>query len=1004
MPAQRLNFYRLLELDPAVDDWLAIELQLGKMKEQWAKDRTQGNPKAKRRAETALPLLKELEETLKDPEKRRQEAREARQQLEEARARDFQELDEAITLLRGTGDCDAEQWRRLLQHFLGRLSEAQLRSRLESAGIRLAFEGERTEDRRPSAPSLDKALVAQIQKNLEHLGHGDLYEFLGLRPQSSPQALSDRAKALYGESLRRGRADGDSAALNELAGVCSKVFASDAEKAKYDRYRSEAAMEGLKPQLELAGADGVLERKEVEALLHLARQRGVERAVAEAFISDYEAKRKWRVQRMDPGQREPEPQLCGFCRALSPPEAARCKSCGEPLRLDCPRCGMSNPTADAACGRCGARTGDAPLVKELLREGEALALAGKVSEAVICFDQGLLYWPGWAPLVEARRRVVEANKAREAALAELEGLFGKRHLQAALGALGRLERSGGSQGLEPIRRRIEEGLTRARKAFEGAEELRRRGTDAEAVLDGYEEALALCADFLPAHQALQAFPPPAPQGLVVEPSGSGFRLRWQGPASKRRLAFRVLRKARATPLGPEDGESLGETAAQELQDPSAAAGVPWWYAVYGVRGDTPSRQAARSGPHLLLGEVGDLEAVAGDGQITLRWKRPAGCLRVEVRRGPRKIPSPTEGDLVPTSGDSALDTGLANGETFGYRVSAVYADPLRAGAELRSTGRHLLVRPVAPPPAVEDLRAEFREGVIELRWTPLSSAQVEVRRLKGSEALALGSAVSLSELGRLGEAVPGLGSGFARTPVGSRGKALFQPFSVREQTAVAGMAVEVLTLEPVRRLRARRTGAGLALSWDWPSGGTRVLIAWDAGSFPTDPDPSRPQSRFLSRAEYGQSGCWLLPGHLVTGRLYLSVFSAAEEEALFSPPARIVDSGGEIATVSYQVRTRKHLLTRKVLEAWVELSTSDGLSMLPAVALVGKTSDVPISAKDGEVLGEPGELALTSGQGRITIPEHFLASRYFLKLFFLDPGAAREIRLLPAPKARLQVA
>jgi len=83
MAAERPNFYLLLELDPKVDDWPTIQQRLLEKQRAWANDKTMGNPKARRRAESSLAMLHEIETLLKDSEARQKEAKEARRQQKE---------------------------------------------------------------------------------------------------------------------------------------------------------------------------------------------------------------------------------------------------------------------------------------------------------------------------------------------------------------------------------------------------------------------------------------------------------------------------------------------------------------------------------------------------------------------------------------------------------------------------------------------------------------------------------------------------------------------------------------------------------------------------------------------------------------------------------------------------------------------------------------------------------------------------------------------------------
>src|SRR5436305_6916622 len=101
--SERPNFYLLLDLDPSIDDWPTIQQRIAEKQQAWSNDHSMGNPKARRRAESSLALLQEME-ILRDPEFRRWEAREAIRQRQEASHERIRDLDEAIDLLKtGSG-------------------------------------------------------------------------------------------------------------------------------------------------------------------------------------------------------------------------------------------------------------------------------------------------------------------------------------------------------------------------------------------------------------------------------------------------------------------------------------------------------------------------------------------------------------------------------------------------------------------------------------------------------------------------------------------------------------------------------------------------------------------------------------------------------------------------------------------------------------------------------------------------------------------------------------
>src|SRR3954469_21252963 len=590
--AERPNFYLLLDLDPKVDDWPTIQQRLLEKQRAWANDKTMGNPKARRRAESSLALLQEIETVLKDPESRQKEAKEARRQQKAADEEKLRDLNDAIAILKtGGAPCSEEQVRKLVAQLGGTVTADEVRKRLRAAGGPLPAAGGRAGPSRAAKPQIDKVTADQIQQELQHLGHVSLYEYLDLRPQTSPKVLADKSEEIYRENLRLGRTDATASAQNALFGFCKIVFRDDAEKAKYDNHLAVQAMEGLKGRIELAGNDNFITRGEMDLLIQQARQRGVSAEDARAYIENYAANRKWGVQKDSADLPSESLQLCGACGELAPPTAERCPNCGAALKIACPRCGTKSPSSNAACLSCGCRTGDFPLVNALLREGDRLALDGDASAALRCFDKALLYWPDWQPAIEARRRVEAQHKAREAELHALEALVQDARLTAARTALERFERSHGKAGLEALRKRLQEGIARAEALFAKGEERRRAG-EGGAALARYEEALAACVDHEPAQRALAASPPPPPAKLQVAALGTGFRLSWSAPATGRSVTYRALRKAGGLPLSAEDGEALGEIRNTSLDDTAATPGTPWYYAVFSVRGGIPCHAPA----------------------------------------------------------------------------------------------------------------------------------------------------------------------------------------------------------------------------------------------------------------------------------------------------------------------------------------------------------------------------------------------------------------------------
>lgn len=998
---ERPNFYLLLDLDPGVDDWPTIEKRLRDKQREWSNDRL-GNPKKRRIAETNLARIGEIEEVLKNAEHRGEEAKEAVRQAQKARQDRMRELDGAIEILKTGGcRCTAEQLKGLVQRFSGTCAEPEIRRRLEGAGVRLDAGPSPAGRPRPAKERIDGVTAGNIRRNLDHLGQPNLYAFLELQPQSSPKALCDRADEINRENHRLGRNDADASASNELTGFCKRLFQDDQEKSKYDNHLAIEAMTALDPDLELAGGDGFLARGEVDALVRRARQLGVTAEDARAFIEDHALARRWRMEPAEGELPAATLKLCGFCGELAAATATRCAN-GHPLEAPCPRCGTPTPSAHAACGKCGCRTGDAPLVAALFEEGERLAVAGDAVGAIERFEKALLYWPGWQAAMAARQRVEAALQQREAALASIEALRREGKLVEAQTALDRFARSHGAAGIDSLRQRVQKGLERAAAAFQEGERRRRAG-DGEAALDHYDEALAACADYEPARSALNASPPPPPAALRVVPLAGGFRLTWRAAGTGRSVAYRVLRKARGGPRTVADGEQVGEVRGLTLDDAEVPVGVLWHYAVFAMRGGSASAEAATSGPHLRTAEVQGLEAVAGNGEVTLRWQSPPGCLRVEAWRGAGSPPErPGDGIAVTVAGTGAQDAGLRCGETYGYRVVAVFSDPALPGGEQRTAGCTVRATPVAPPAALADLRAARSGKSVLLSWTPVAGATIQIRQTSTLPEYQAGLVLAAAQADRFGTLVPGATSNGVQVTLTGQGRTFFVPLSVSAGTAVAGRAVEVTTLDAVGALGASRSGPNLVLTWDWPEGAEEAVVAWAHDHHPSDPVGRDGQRVTANRREYERTGCWVLP-HAERKPHYLSVFTKAPGD-LFGPAAQVVESMGEAACVSYEVVIGRSLWRRRIERAYLALTCSDrSRATLPPLVMVGKVQGVPLSPRDGELLAEIPAVHLADGRASLPISERHWGRRCYVKLFFRDGADAKQVRLLPADKERLQL-
>jgi hypothetical protein len=180
-----------------------------------------------------------------------------------------------------------------------------------------------------------------------------------------------------------------------------------------------------------------------------------------------------------------------------------------------------------------------------------------------------------------------------------------------------------------------------------------------------------------------------------------------------------------------------------------------------------------------------------------------------------------------------------------------------------------------------------------------------------------------------------------------------------------------------------------------------VLVAYTHDRPPVDPHDGRAVRVRVTRREYGRAGCWELRG-AEPKRQYFTVFARASGTDLYASGVSVVEAMGQETDVSYRDVRPRRWLRGSSLGSHLELTCSDpGRETLPALLVVGKAQGVPVSPRDGQILEELPGARLEGGRSSIALPERPRGSGIYVKLFFKDAEAAREVRLLPAARDEL---
>lgn len=229
------------------------------------------------------------------------------------------------------------------------------------------------------------------------------------------------------------------------------------------------------------------------------------------------------------------------------------------------------------------------------------------------------------------------------------------------------------------------------------------------------------------------------------------------------------------------------------------------------------------------------------------------------------------------------------------------------------------------------------------------------------------------------------------------------PLVVAGANVVVGEAALITTIDDVTALRTQTNGREIHLSWIWPTGAQEVLVAWRVDKHPGSPGEPGTNSARVSRTVYDNTSGWTLRVQKPQ-RHFFTVFVKSTIGELFSAGANGLEMMGQSTTVTYRVGRKKGgWLGRTVQSAWLELECDEPDFRLPAVVVIGRDGEPPLSPSDGSVLTDSPVITFLGAKATIDLPKESTSATTFVKLFFKDGRHAKEIRLLPGSNDQLRL-
>jgi len=853
----------------------------------------------------------------------------------------------------------------------------------------------------PTDSGIEAVVSNQIRTNLATLKMRDLYEFLGIDKNASPQEIKRRHSELTSEwNLRLNTFD--KSAANVLLSIVQTHFFGGMEK--YENSRVATILDRLRPEIRMMAADKHIAREEFEHLLTLATKSGLEKTVATEYIlslaEECGASLEWSA-----GE---ETIACASCSTLCPKSAEKCKTCGSDLRTDCPKCKTRVVTSQRACTNCGFIVANLPKVKLLVRQAQLALEDLSTADALSYARQAEELWGRSDDIASILQKIHTTRKAFDEIRSRLDNALAERRLHAARQILAELMQRAplhtwpDNKTTRQISDEVQSELSRAEGALQQAAEHERNRRYDDAVF-AFLKTLAIASDTEDARNGLKRHPPGPATNVRASLSKNHVLVQWSASPAVGDLKYVVVRRESRPPSTPNDGQTVARTTAMSCEDPAPRTGSTVFYAVFVERGGAVSDASASPGLLIAL-EVSDFRLEAGDGTVRGSWNfdLPEARVRVFCREG--QPPEKNLGREVNVSGHSFKDTNLNNGRIYYYRIQVEYRDV--KGYSVLSTGIVDSIKPEQPPKPVDHILITYDEGLINLTWTPPPHGTVSIYRNVNQPNWKSGTQIPLANATQLGTRVQTKSESQAIDSNPPDGPIYYTPLTVSGDVAVVGAPRRFVALPDVSNLKAEDFGRYLQLRWDWPKDCKSAMVAWRPDSFPEDSNDPRATKHKISLGQYEREGSFRVENP--TEDTYKFVVFAALEMGVETVYSAGVRKGAraelrKIAPVAIFYTFSRGIFRRKRFT--LVLSVERDIARLPEMVVVAKPGGLqPLRSNDGAVVSTFKGTDLRAGKKvSFEFEVNVLQRPTYFRAFFSEASSYQRFRLIDPPTNQLLV-
>jgi DNA/RNA endonuclease G (NUC1)/fibronectin type 3 domain-containing protein len=205
-------------------------------------------------------------------------------------------------------------------------------------------------------------------------------------------------------------------------------------------------------------------------------------------------------------------------------------------------------------------------------------------------------------------------------------------------------------------------------------------------------------------------PPAAPTGVVATPGNAHIALTWNSVGGA--TSYHVKR---STTSGSGYATIASPTSAS-FDDTSALNGTTYFYVItaVGPGGESANSSEVSATPQGPAAAPTGVVATPGDTQISLSWNSVASATSYNVKRS--TVSGSGYATVASPATNSQTDTGLTNGTTYFYVITAVGP----GGESVNSS--EVSATPAVPPAAPTGLALSVGDAKVYLVWNPVGGA------------------------------------------------------------------------------------------------------------------------------------------------------------------------------------------------------------------------------------------------------------------------------------------